>query len=99
MERIYLPKRSKEVLLLIKEDKYRYIESDKRDMDLLEEEGLINPEWTCDGPFPRLLEKGEAYIYVNPNLKNPSIWEDKKYWITTVISFIALTFSIIAIFK
>ena len=38
-------------------------------------------------------------MYDNPKLNNPSIWDDKKYIITTVISVVALIISIIALLK
>ena len=46
-----------------------------------------------------LTEQGRTYLYENPKLKNPSIWDDKKYWITTAISFAALIVSFIALLK
>jgi autotransporter-associated beta strand protein len=46
-----------------------------------------------------LTDIGEAYLYSNPQLKDPSIWDDKKYWINTAISLVALIVAIIALFK
>ena len=48
---------------------------------------------------PDLTDRGKAYIASNPTLKNPTIWDDKKYIINTIISVAALIVAIIALFK
>ena len=48
---------------------------------------------------PELTDRGKAYIASNPSLKNPTIWDDKKYIINTIISVAALIVAIIALFK
>ena len=80
--------------LLYKEDDYDAIR-------YLVAIGLINAK-ELSGKSHRdlvLTEQGRTYLYENPKLKNPSIWDDKKYWITTAISIVALIISIIAILK
>ena len=74
-------------------------EYDDNDIILLEQEELLHAERTMDGlAYIELTDKGKAYMHVNPKLKNPSIWDDKKYWITTGISVVSLAFSIYASF-
>lgn len=48
---------------------------------------------------PELTDKGRAYMVLNPDLKNPSIWDDKKYIINTIISVAALAVAMIALFR
>lgn len=100
MDKIKLTDNAKRIILaLSKEEELRLTDADEKDLILLDQEGLVNPNWTCDGPYPDITDKGKAYILINPKLKNPSIWDDKKYWITTGISVVALIISLIAIIK
>ena len=48
---------------------------------------------------PDLTDRGRAYIACNPTLKNPTIWDDRKYIINMIISVAALIVAIIALFK
>lgn len=98
MDKIKLTDNAKKILwtLYNKED-LNIIDDDEKDLIVLDQEGLVNPEWTNDGPFPDITDKGIAYVYMNPKLKNPSIWDDQKYWITTGIAIVALILSLIAI--
>ena len=74
-------------------------DADEKDLYLLEQEELIVLEGCKDGyPFPEITRKGLSYVQMNPKLSNPSIWDDKKYWITTGISLAALALSIYASF-
>ena len=102
MERIYLTKSCKRILQAIKNKKYSNIpKNDTEDLLLLEQMGLVDVKW-CEFGFAiivNLSNKGVAYMRVNPELKNPSIWDDKKYWINTVISVLALIVAIVALFK
>jgi hypothetical protein len=102
MERIELSKPCKRILRAIKDKKYSDIpENDTEDLSLLEHMGLVDVKW-CEFGYAiiaNLSNKGVAYMKVNPKLKNPSIWEDKKYWITTIISFVAIIISIVALCK
>lgn len=98
MDKIKLTDNAKRILLVLyNKEEFRYSDTDKKDLIVLYQEDLVNPEWTADGPFPDITDKGIAYVYMNPQLKNPSIWDDHKYWITTGIAFVALLLSIIAI--
>ena len=92
MEKIKLTKRGKKILLLLKEGKYKPEKSDFNELNLLTIEGL----GLCDSFITyQLTDKGKAYLLSNPKLKNPSIFDDKKYIVTTIISIIALILSII----
>lgn len=94
MDKIKLTSNAKRILLALSNEEYVYIDSDEKDLILLEQEELVDPCWTNDGPFPSITNKGIAYVHTNPKLKNPSIWDDKKYWITTGIAILALLASI-----
>ena len=101
MQRIRLTKNAKRILKELSNGVH-YVEiSEEDDLDgkLLWHEKLITgiPNEAGTIMAPRLSELGELYLHINPKLKNPSIWEDKKYWITTSISLAALIMSIIAI--
>lgn len=106
MEKIKLTPNAKKILRELKHADYPQVifKEDNDDMMLLADYGLITlskstgwfaGSYNCQG----LTVKGRAYLYANPQLKDPSIWDDKKYWITTAISFIAIILSIIALCK
>lgn len=99
MDKITLNNNCKRLLKEIKNGSYQIgLESDIEDLNFLNTKGLIDAIQTFDGyVITGLTDEGRAYLHSNPNLKNPSIWDDKKYWITTAISFAALIVSIIAI--
>ena len=99
MTKFELTDNAKRILLaLSKGEEPTIAESDKNDLILLEQDELVDPNWTNDGPFPDITDKGIAYVHLNPKLKNPSIWDDYKYWITTGISIVALLLSLYATF-
>lgn len=97
MKKIKLTNRAKEILLLLKENKYKVKKSDYSDLKLLAFEGLgQGTEGLSDSYITfQLTDKGKAYLHSNPKLNNPSIFDDKKYIVTTIISIIALILSII----
>lgn len=105
MERIELNANQKKILKALKEMKYSTNEhpippGDYEDINLLAQERLVEARGTSDKKsfiFVRLNDYGRAYLHSNPKLKNPSIWEDKKYWITTILSLAALGISIMAL--
>ena len=101
MERIVLTDNAKRLLKAIKygEIHLEISNPDIEDANVLIQENLIVavPDEAGGLYAPKLTDKGRAYIHQNPKLKNPSIWEDKKYWITTSISLAALIMSIIAL--
>lgn len=101
MERIKLSKSCKEILLALKNKTYNNnTEFDDNDVIYLYTKGLIKITKTYGGIIVTgLTDIGEAYLYSNPKLKDPSIWDDKKYWINTAISLVALIVAIIALFK
>lgn len=97
MEKIKLTNRGKEILLLLKENKYKVEESDYSELELLTFEGLGQGTKGLSDSYItyQLTDKGKAYLLSNPKLNNPSIFDDKKYIVTTIISIIALILSII----
>lgn len=103
MEKIVLSTNCKKLLreLHTRTFKLLYPKEYYGDIKFLISEGLISAKEMSGKRFCdlKLTDKGEVYIYENPNLKNPSIWDDKKYWINTAISVIALIVAIIALFK
>lgn len=102
MEKIYLSESCKKILLAIKNKQYNDIpKSDTEDLLLLEQKELIKVIW-CEFGYAviaNLSPKGIVYMRINPDLENPSIFDDKRFWINTGISIIALLISIIALFK
>jgi hypothetical protein len=101
MEKIKLNDNCKRLLKEIKSGSYQEgIESDLEDLNFLNTKGLINAIQTLNGyVITGLTDEGRAYLHSNPDLKNPSIWDDWKYWINTAISVFALIVAIIALFK
>ena len=101
MERIVLTDNAKRLFRAIRQGEVHLeiTEQDIEDANVLIQENLIVavPDEAGGLYVPKLTDKGRAYIHQNPKLKNPSIWEDKKYWITTSISLAALIMSIIAL--
>lgn len=103
MERIKLSKKCKALLRSVNDGSYpkkaspedvddiRYL----REMKLIQGVDVIPNGVTCI----RITDFGRAYFHDNPKLKNPTIWQDKKYIINTAISIVALVISIIALIK
>ncbi len=106
MEKIRLSKNQKRLLRSLYEKKYPETVpvEDFEDFNFLEVEDLVKSA-RCRGlqglslHNPCITEKGLAYITSNPTLQDPSIWDDKKYVINTIISVIALIVAIIALCK
>jgi hypothetical protein len=104
VEKIKLTPRSKEILFDLQSNRYSpdISDEDMNDIISLIEYGFIiaNKFVSCNKyTNARLTSKGIAYLHNNPKLKNPSIWDDKKYLITTLISLISIIISIIALYK
>lgn len=100
MDKIKLNDKCKDILMAIKSDTYEDDIANSEDIHFLCTLGLIDVISTKDGNFvDGLTDKGRAYLHSNPTLKNPSIWDDKKYWVNTAISVLALIVAIIALFK
>jgi hypothetical protein len=101
MTRIELPDTCKSILFAIKDKRYSNIpKEDELDLYLLEYEGLVEVKRSEFGNalIANLTNKGIVYMHSNPKLKNPSLWEDTKYWITTAFAIIAIIISIISFF-
>lgn len=101
MEKVYLTENAKQILGSLKKGNIvEPKESDSNDIILLMQEEFITAQKTVGGfANLQLTDKATAYIHINPKLKNPSIWDDKKYIITTAIAIAAIVISIIALFK
>lgn len=103
MERIELSKRQKALYKAIAREEYpnECNKEDIEDIIVLREMGFVHGTNVKSGDIVavRLTEQGRAYLRQNPKLKNPSVWQDKKYIINTAISLVALVVSIIALMK
>lgn len=106
MEKVKLSKDCRRIMLAMYSGNYsdRVPENDLEAFTILEVEGLAKSAHTkgeghIEMLAPRLTDEGLAYVAANPKLKNPSIWDDKKYIINTIISIVALAVAIIALFK
>lgn len=102
MEKVKLSKEEKRLLKEIASKKYSN-STPKKDVGvikLLQVKDFIRVTDTIDGPVViGISDYGKAYLEENPKLHNPSIFDDKKYIINTIISLVALTVAIIALFK
>ncbi len=97
MEKVYLTDRAKTILLTLSQNKEPEIsESDEKDLILLKEEDFIELEGSKDGMlYPEITDKGIAYVHINPKLTNPSIWQDYKWIITSLIAIIGILVTIL----
>lgn len=103
MDKIRLTKNAKNILFAIQSNNYPnpIPRKDYEDINLLKQCGLVEIIDAETGfiILAQLSDHGKAYLHINPKLKNPSLWDDKKYLITTSISLLALILSIISILK
>lgn len=102
MEKIYLSKDCKKILRAIRDKQYNDIpKSDTADLLLLEQKDLTDVKRNDSGRavIVTLSSNGIIYLRTNPKLCNPSIFDDKKFWINTAISLLAIIISIIALLK
>ena len=98
MDKIKLSKDSKRILLSLYNGNYGNMVPDA-DLEVFVKSARTKGEGHIEMLSPRLTDEGRAYIAANPSLHNPSIWDDKKYIINTIISVVALAVAIIALFK
>ena len=102
MEKVQLSKEEKRLLKELASGNYNKLvqRKDIGVINLLGVKGFIHSIETFDGPVVTgLSDYGKAYLEENPKLRNPSIFDDKKYIINTITSLVALTVAIIALFK
>ena len=106
MDKIKLSKNQKVILNSLRDGNYSASIPDKDidDIFVLKEFNIITAIEVSDKSgqlliCPELTDRGKAYIGSNPTLKNPRIWDDKKYIINTIISVAALIVAIIALFN
>lgn len=101
MEKLSLSKNSKRILSSLANGTYpnSVPENDIEEFNLLMQMDLVRGVYVKDPAIvaPKLTDYGRAYIHQNPKMKNPSIFDDKKYIVTTAISIVALGISIIAL--
>ena len=90
MNKIELTKKEKDILFRLYEDKYEICEEDKYELHHLVSLGLgkgIESEFGGYFDFD-LTDMARDYFFENPKLKNPSILDDKKFWIGLISSVI-----------
>ncbi|MFR9546186.1 MAG: hypothetical protein SNJ29_11495 [Rikenellaceae bacterium] len=102
MEKIFLSKEEKRLLapILSKGFGANFSDEDNQWLYLLEEKGFIHTN-KCEGGSVYTASRTDyavAYVAFNPDLSNPSIWDDKKYLVTTAISLFAVVISILALY-
>ena len=88
MEKIKLSDREKEIIIALANKNY-LIDNSVKDSDELEHLEYLGfgKGITCDfGGYLdyRLTPKAKAYLHNNPKLKDPSIFDDKKFWIEII---------------
>ena len=93
MEKIYLSEEEKKILKEIKNGCYTRLDDDQYYINNLKDYDMI---WTTKDNSG-ITAKGISYFRCNPKLNNPSIWNDKKYIITTIISGVAILIAIAAL--
>ena len=102
MTRYRLSKNCKKILLSLKDNHYHSFvpDNDVNDFLILREMGFVSCIVASDKDStsylaPKLEPKGLAYIADNPKLKNPNIFCDWKFWITSLIAIIGLIVSFV----
>lgn len=95
MKKIKLTDRAKEIFIACNNKCYKKQEGDSPHFSLLVNEGLI--DYSDKAKQYYITHRGRSYLLLNPKLKNPTIWDDRKYLITTAISILALAVSVIAL--
>lgn len=100
MERIELNKTCKKILQAIKNNDYKKYENCYEDILVLIYHELVTGTEGIGRKFInlQLTKKGIAYITWNRKLKNPTIWQDKKFWIATAISIISVLISFVSLY-
>ena len=85
-DRIELTDREKKIILELANGKYDPISDDSHELEHLEYIGLGSGIKCEFGGYLtyKLTMKAKAYLFENPKLKNPSILDDKKFWIELV---------------
>lgn len=88
MDKVHLTKREKEIIVLLASKNYKLdnSSSDFAELEHLEYIGLgkgIKCEFGGYLDY-RLTPTAKAYLFENPKLKDPSIFEDSKFWIELV---------------
>lgn len=93
MHRIKLTRQEKKILRMMRSSKYPSVV--KMPMKKLIIEGLVTCKENELGGLlvPNFTERGELYLYDNPKLKNPNVFQDKDF----VLSLIAIVISIVAL--
>ena len=92
-EKIELTEKEKKIFFELANDTYEIDSNDFRELEHLEYLGLgtgIKGEFGVYFDY-ELTDKAKAYVFENPKLKNPSILDDKKFWIklgSTIISWL-----------
>lgn len=97
MKKIYLSEPCKKIFQYIAKNEYAQKYDIKHNADLawLKEEGLIIVKFGTYGiSNVYLSDYGLAYYRFNPTLDNPTLWDDKRYIITTIISIFSLLLSV-----
>jgi len=99
-EKIPLSKREKELFLSLINgninEVYDHSIEDNRELFLLESKKLIKLSYMSGVMSGASVTKfGWEYFCFNPTLKNPSIWDDQKYVITTILSIFMLIATIV----
>lgn len=82
MNKIGLTKKEKEIIFKLANDNYSPCEDDTKELQHLVYLGLgKGVEGEFGGFFYfELTENAKAYMFENPELKNPSLLDDKKFW-------------------
>ncbi len=90
-QKIELTKKEKEIFLELIDNSYRPDPNDSSELEHLEYLGL-GTGLKCEfGGYLtyELTNKAKAYVFENPKLKNPSIFDDKKFWVEIVSNLIS----------
>ncbi len=99
MEKIQLTKEEKDMLFAVNRGDNECLGKDMEIFYRLRDKGFLTSGCkTMLGIAMFLTTYGKDYLSHNPKLNNPSIWDDKKYIINTIISLVAIAISAAALY-
>ena len=90
MNKIKLTDKEKLIITKLIEDNYLISEDDSKELEHLIYLGIgKGMQGEFGGYFDyELTDKAKAYLFENPKLKNPSIFDDTKFWLEFISNII-----------
>lgn len=100
MQKIKLSKGQKQILRTIASGSKDYPKERLGDLSYLEQEGLVTKKGISGNKtiIVHITDYGIAYLNFNPELNNPSIFDDRKWIINTLFTLVTMFLSMITLY-